>query len=214
MFHQFDEWGPWSRGNRKSFQLGFVRQNLSSSIDILKLQTLVPFFRSWMCDCVALAVDYETVMHQVMNNWNRKIFLVIDGERQRLRNISISVCMRVCVLIYESLVASTRIVVDACGVWRFGHLWRLACCSSNTFAKAQQSIVMSPCLHVHLSRKRQRGVYRSPLNLVWHYKHVSVSAYTWRHKLGNYIWLNYRDWQHIYQKADGTNAKRERCRRL
>ena len=40
MFHQFDEWGPWSRGNRKSFHLGFVRHNLSSSFDTSKLQAL------------------------------------------------------------------------------------------------------------------------------------------------------------------------------
>ena len=48
-----------------------------------------------MCDCIVLAVDYETAMYQVMNNWNRKIILVIDGEKQKLRNISISGCMRV-----------------------------------------------------------------------------------------------------------------------
>ena len=57
-----------------------------------------------MCDCVVLAVDHETTMSQVMNNWNREIFLVVDCERQNLRNISISSRMRVCVLIHESLV--------------------------------------------------------------------------------------------------------------
>ena len=58
-----------------------MRQNLSSSIDTSKLQALVPVFLSEMCDCVVLAVDYETAMYQVMNNWNRKIILVIDGGR-------------------------------------------------------------------------------------------------------------------------------------
>ena len=96
----------------------------------------------------------------------------------------------------------------------FWVLWRLVFCSQNTVAKAQQPIVMSHCLHMHLSRKRQSSVWRSPLNLVWHYKYVCVSAYMWRHKLGNYTGLNYRDWQHIYQKADGANAKCECCRRL
>ena len=96
----------------------------------------------------------------------------------------------------------------------FWVLWHLACCSQNTIAKEQQPIVTSHCLHVHWCGKRQRCVYRSLLNLVWHYKHVCVSAYMWRHKLGNYTRLNYRDWQYIYQKADGANAKRERCHHL
>ena len=44
---------------------------------------------------------------------------------------------------------------------------------------------MSHCLHVHLSQKRQCGVYRSLLNMVWHYKYVC-----------------------------GANAKHEHCRGL
>ena len=69
--------------------------------------------------------------------------------------------------------------------WRlaFWVLCRLACCSQNTVAKAQQPIVKSHCLHVPLSRKRQCSVSLSPLNLIWHYKHVCVSACTWRHTL-------------------------------
>ena len=56
------------------FNLDFFRQNLSSSVDSSKLQALVPVFWSQMCDCVVLAVDFDTAMYQVMNNWNRKIF--------------------------------------------------------------------------------------------------------------------------------------------
>ena len=39
--------------------------------------------------------------------------------------------------------------------WRqaFWVLWHVACCSQNTAAKAQQPIVTSHCLHVHLIRK-------------------------------------------------------------
>ena len=44
----------------------------------------------------------------------QKYILMIDSERQTLSNICISGC------IYESLVVSTRIVVDARAVWRFG----------------------------------------------------------------------------------------------
>ena len=76
--------------------------------------------RSLMCDCVVLAVNHGTAMYQVMNNWNRKIFLVIDGERQTLKIFQFLVVC-VCVLIYESLVVATRIVVDARGAWRFGY---------------------------------------------------------------------------------------------
>ena len=64
-----------------------------------------------------------------------------------------------------------------------GPLWRLACCSQNTVANAQKPIVTSHCSHVPLRRKRQCSFYRSPLNLIWHYKHVCASAHTWRHKL-------------------------------
>ena len=99
----------------------------------------------------------------------------------------------------------------------FWILWHFTCWSLNTVVKAEQAIVSfvtSHCLHMHLSLKCQCGVYCSPLNVVWHYKHVCVSAYTWRHKLGHYARLNYRDWQHIFQKADGTNAKLERCHHL
>ena len=128
MFHQFDEWGLWSRGNRKSFQLGFVRQNLSSSVDTSKLQALVPVFWSQMSDCVVLAVDYETAMYQVMNKWNRKIFLVIDGERQKLRHISISGCMRVCSYLWKFSCSHSHCYRRT---WclAFWALWRFACCS-------------------------------------------------------------------------------------
>ena len=53
-----------------------------------------------------------------MNNWNKKNILVIDGERQKLRKFRFLVVC-VCVLIYESLVVFTRIIVDARGAWRF-----------------------------------------------------------------------------------------------
>ena len=116
-FHQFDEWGPWSRGNKKSFQLEFVRQNLSSPVDTSKLQALVPVFWSQMCDCVVLAVGYETAMYQVMSNWNRKIFLVIDDERQKLRNISISGCMRTCSYLWKfSCFLSTHVAPGVLGI--------------------------------------------------------------------------------------------------
>ena len=51
--------------------------------------------------------------------------------------------------------------------WRlaFWVLWRLACCSQNTVAKAQQSIVTSRCLHLPLSRKRKYSVCRTPVKL-------------------------------------------------
>ena len=115
-----------------------------------------------------------------------------------------------CVLFYESLVVSSRTT------WRlaFWVLWRLACCSQNTVAKAQRPIVTSHCLHMPLSWKRQCSVYRSPLNSIWHYKHVCVSAYMWRHKLEATLGWIYIDWHHIYQKDDGANAKHESCRRL
>ena len=87
----------------------------------------------------------------------------------------------------------------------FWVLWRLTCCSQNTIAKAQQPIVTSHCLHVRLSRKRQCRVYRSPLHLMWHYKHVCVSAYTWRHKLEATLgWITSTGI--IYQRDDGANA--------
>ena len=84
-----------------------------------------------------------------------------------------------CVLIYGSLVVFTCIVVDARGTWHFGY----CDVSQNTVAKAQQPIVTSHYVHVPIRGKRQCSVYRSPLNFIWHYKHVCVSAYTWRHKL-------------------------------
>ena len=79
---------------------------------------------------------------------------------------------------------------------KYFNFWLYACVFLFVkVAKAQQPIVTSNCLHVHLSGKRQRGVYHSPLSLVWHYKQDSVSVYTWRHKLGNYTRLNYRELQ-------------------
>ena len=73
-----------------------------------------------MCDCAVLAFDYETAMYQVMNNWNRKNILVTDGERQIIEIFQFQVVC-VCVLIYENLVVSTRIDIDARGAWRFGY---------------------------------------------------------------------------------------------
>ena len=141
MFLSFDEWKSWSSGNRKSFQLGFVRQNLSSSVDTSKVQALAPVFWSQMCDCV---VDYETAMYQVMNNWNRKIYLVIDGERQKLRNISNSGRMCLCSYLWKFSCFHSHCCQRT---WRLV-LWRLACCSQSTIAKGQQPIVTSHCLHV------------------------------------------------------------------
>ena len=150
-------------------------QNLSSSTDTSKVQALVPVFWSQMCNCVVLAVDYETGMYQMMNNWNRKTFLAIDGERQKLRNISISGCMCVCSYLWKFSCFHSHCCRRT---WRlvFWVLWHLAYCSQNTVAKAQQPIEMSHCLHVPLSEKRQCSVYHSPLNLIWHYKHVCVSV--------------------------------------
>ena len=115
-----------------------------------------------------------------------------------------------CVVIYESLVVSSQ------RMWHlvFWALWCLACCSQNTVAKVQQPIVTSHSLHVPLSQKRQYSVDHSPMNLIWHYKHVCVSAYTWRHKLEATLGWITSTGNLIYQKDDGANTKHERCHRL
>ena len=81
--------------------------------------------------------------------------------------------MHVCVIIHESLVVSTRIVVDARGVWRFG------------------SIVTSPCLtraFQSTGRCQTSYIFRSPLT--WHtitnmsvYLHTRVNT-NWEATLG------------------------------
>ena len=59
------------------FNLDLWDRICPSSIDTSKLQALVPVFWSQMCDCVVLAVDYELVMYQVMDNcdwwWKTKV---------------------------------------------------------------------------------------------------------------------------------------------
>ena len=60
----------------------------------------------------------------------------------------------------------------------FWVLWCLACCSQNIVAKAQQPIATSHCLHMHLSGKRQRCIYRSPLNLVYVITNMPVYLHT------------------------------------
>ena len=133
MFHQFDEWGTWSRGNGKSFQLGFVRQNLSSFFDTSKLQALVPIFWSQICDCVVFTVAW--------------ISLLINGERHNSKNISISGCMRVCFYLWKFSCFLSH-CCRCTGRLAFWVLWRLACSSQSTVARAQQPIVTSHCLHV------------------------------------------------------------------
>ena len=182
------EWGPWSCGTRKSFQLGFVRQNLSSSVDTPKVQALVLVFWSQMCDFVVLAVDYQTAMYQVMNNWNRKTFLVIDGERQRLRNISISGCMRVCSYLWKF----------SCYLWHCCRrmcwlalrvLWRIPCYSQNTVAKAQQPIVISHCLHMPSSQKHN-AVFTLACELDMAIKTCLCICIHVEIQIGSYTWLN------------------------
>ena len=137
-----------------------------------------------MCDCVVSAVDYETAMYQVMNSRNRKIFLMIGGERQKLRNISISGCMRVCFYLWKFSCFHSYCCRRTWWLV-FWVLWRLTCCSQNIVAKAQQPIVTSHCLHMPLSRKRQCSVYRSSLNLIY-YGITNMSVYL--HTRGDTNW--------------------------
>ena len=67
----------------------------------------------WLC-CIGCWL--WTAMCQVMNNWNRKIFLVIDGEREKLRNISISGCMRVFLFMKLSCFLSTHMASGILGI--------------------------------------------------------------------------------------------------
>ena len=110
MFHQFDEWGLWCRGNRKSFQLGF--ETASSSSGFLKSN-------EWLC-CIGcwlwngdVSSDEQLEQKNIFSDWWWKTKI------KTYFNFWLYACTRV--LIYEGLVVTTRIVIDARGAWRFGH---------------------------------------------------------------------------------------------
>ena len=114
-----------------------------------------------------------------------------------------------CALIYESLVVSSRIIVDARGAWRLGYC-DVSRVTHKTPLLRRSNRLWRHVVYTCLSVENANTLFTVPLlNFVWHYKHVCVSAYTWRLKLEATF-----DWHHIYQKGDGANAKQERCRHL
>ena len=104
-------WGTGSRVKRKLFKVGFGGHNLPLA------QKRVGKYPVYWSSVVIVLYWLSILKHwcyQVINNWNRKIFPVNDGERQKLGNIKISGRMCRCPYLWKC--------IDSCS-YHCRHTW-------------------------------------------------------------------------------------------